>query len=128
MNVELSKEQMNNWADFRIKDLESRGFEKAGLYDRPGVSGTRVMYILHRADKPHIYADLPANPQISASVDAWKEVNTFAGLPLTGGVAAVSGFLHYLVSGPNRVTGEDEDNAEKLVGGNGPEQSGEDTP
>ena len=44
-------------------DLKSRGFENAGLYDPPGVGGTHVMYVLHHADKPAIYAGLPDDPQ-----------------------------------------------------------------
>jgi formate dehydrogenase iron-sulfur subunit len=109
-----TKDEMKDWADFRIKDLKSRGFENAGLYDPPGVGGTHVMYVLHHADKPHIYAGLPDNPVISPIVDVWKGVTKYAGLALMG-VAAVTGFFHYLVSGPNRVTDEDEDNAERLV-------------
>ena len=123
-----TKDEMKEWADFRIKDSKSRGFENAGLYDPPGVSGTHVMYVLHHADKPHIYADLPDNPEISPIVDAWKGGMTkYAGLALMG-VAAAAGFFHYLVYGPNRVTGEDEDNAEKLVEGDKPDKSQEDLP
>ncbi len=50
-------------AEERIADLKSRGFENAGLYDPQGVGGTHVMYVLHHADKPEIYADLPADPR-----------------------------------------------------------------
>ena len=52
-----TKEEMKQHADERIKDLKSRGFDNAGLYDPPGVGGTHVMYVLHHADKPEIYAD-----------------------------------------------------------------------
>ena len=47
-----TKEEMKQHADERIKDLKSRGFDKAGLYDPPGVGGTHVMYVLHHADQP----------------------------------------------------------------------------
>ena len=50
-----TKDEMKAHADARIKDLKSRGFKNAGLYDPPGVGGTHVMYVLHHADKPEIY-------------------------------------------------------------------------
>ncbi len=77
-----TKDQMKQWADERIKDLKSRGFANAGLYDPPGVGGTHVMYVLQHADKPEVYAALPANPRISrgwrpgrasASTRAWRQ-------------------------------------------------------
>ena len=58
-----SKTDMTHWAGERVEDLKSRGFENAGLYDPPGVGGTHVMYVLHHADKPSLYAGLPDNPQ-----------------------------------------------------------------
>jgi len=115
-----TKDEMKDWADFRIKDLKERGFENAGLYDPPGVGGTHVMYVLHHADKPHIYAGLPDNPEISPIVGAWKGVTKYAGLALMG-AAAVSGFFHYLVAGRNRVSDEDEENAERFVDGKRPD-------
>ena len=60
-----TKEEMKKHADGRIADLKSRGFDKAGLYDPPGVGGTHVMYVLHHADRPSLYAGLPDNPRIS---------------------------------------------------------------
>jgi formate dehydrogenase iron-sulfur subunit len=66
-----TKDDMKKWADGRIKDLKSRGFQNAGLYDPPGVGGTHVMYVLHHADQPHIYAGLPDKPRISPLVEAW---------------------------------------------------------
>ena len=38
---------------------------ECGLYDPPGVGGTHVMYVLHHADRPSLYAGLPNNPKIS---------------------------------------------------------------
>src|SRR5215468_1126846 len=81
-----SKDDMKKWADMRIKDLKSRGFKNAGLYDPPGVSGTHVMYVLHHADKPEIYAGLPNNPRISPIVELWKGVAKYAGLAAIGGM------------------------------------------
>ena len=111
-----TKDEMKDWADVRIKDLKSRGFENAGLYDPPGVGGTHVMYVLQHADKPEIYAGLPKDPKISPLVDVWKGVTKYAGLAAMGAFA-VFGVLHHLVMGPNRVSREDERQAKQLAEG-----------
>src|SRR5208283_5387454 len=41
-----TKDEMKAHAETRIKDLKSRGFNNAGLYDPPAVKGTHVMYVL----------------------------------------------------------------------------------
>jgi formate dehydrogenase iron-sulfur subunit len=106
---------MKKWADVRITDLKARGYKNAGLYDPPGVGGTHVMYVLHHADKPQIYANLPDNPRISPIVEAWKGVTKYVGMAAIGAFAAVS-FMHHMVSGANRVQPEDEENAKRLAG------------
>jgi formate dehydrogenase iron-sulfur subunit len=111
------KDEMKKWADERIKDLKSRGFENAGLYDPPGVGGTHVMYVLQHADKPELYAGLPSNPRISPVVEAWKGLGKYAGMAILG-LTAAAGFIHYVLQGPNRVTEEDEENADRLTRGN----------
>lgn len=111
-----SKSDMGKLAEARIKDLKSRGFEKAGLYDPPGVGGTHVMYVLHHADQPHLYANLPDNPRISQLVEVWKGVTKYAGLGLIA-VTALAGFVHHAVMGANRVTQEDEENGRKVKEG-----------
>jgi formate dehydrogenase iron-sulfur subunit len=111
-----TKDEMKAHAEARIKDLKSRGYMNAGLYDPPGVGGTHVMYVLHHADKPEIYANLPNNPKISPIVEVWKGVSKYVGMATIGAFAAV-GFLHHLVSGANRVSPEDEENAQRLTGG-----------
>lgn len=111
-----TKDEMKKWADKRIADLKSRGFKNAGLYDPPGVNGTHVMYVLQHADKPQIYAHLPNNPTISPIVELWKGMTKYAGLAAIGAFAAF-GFLHHIVSGPNRVSEEDEKNAKRLTEG-----------
>jgi formate dehydrogenase iron-sulfur subunit len=63
-----TKDDMKQHAAERIEDLKSRGFEQAGLYDPAGVGGTHVMYVLHHADQPQLYSDLPADPHISPAV------------------------------------------------------------
>jgi formate dehydrogenase iron-sulfur subunit len=111
-----TKDEMKAHAEARIKDLKSRGYKNAGLYDPPGVGGTHVMYVLHHADKPEIYANLPNNPKISPIVEVWKGVTKYVGMATIGAFAAV-GFLHHMVSGANRVSPEDEENAQRLTGG-----------
>ena len=110
------KDDMKKWADGRIADLKSRGYKTAGLYDPQGVGGTHVMYVLQHADKPEIYAGLPNNPKISPLVEAWKGVTKYAGLAVMGAVAAF-GFVHHMIAGPNKVSAEDEANAQRLAGG-----------
>jgi formate dehydrogenase iron-sulfur subunit len=111
-----TKKEMIAHAEGRIADLKSRGFDQAGLYNPPGVGGTHVMYVLHHADQPQIYAGLPAHPQISPIVSAWKGAWKYAGFALFGLTMAGS-FFHYLFAGANRVTEEDEANADRLAGG-----------
>ena len=101
-----SKEDMKEHAAERIVDLKSRGFDHAGLYDPAGVGGTHVMYVLHHADDPMLYAGLPKNPEISPFVGLWKGVSKPLAL-LAMGAAVLAGFFHYVRIGPNRVE-EDE--------------------
>ncbi|MCR3882737.1 formate dehydrogenase subunit beta, partial [Klebsiella quasipneumoniae] len=54
-----SKAEMQSQAAERVAELNGRGFSKAGLYDPPGVGGTHVMYVLHHADDPKLYAGMP---------------------------------------------------------------------
>jgi formate dehydrogenase iron-sulfur subunit len=73
-----------------------------------------VMYVLHHADKPSIYAGLPDNPQISAFVSAWKGL--LKPVALAGiAFAAVAGFMHWVVAGPNEVQPKDELEAKRLL-------------
>ena len=85
-------------------DLKSRGFDNAGLYDPPGVGGTHVMYVLHHADKPQIYAGLPKDPTISPIVELWKGVTKYAGLTAIGGLARGRLPASHRSAGANRVT------------------------
>jgi formate dehydrogenase iron-sulfur subunit len=102
-----TKSDMQLHAAGRIEDLKSRGFEHAGLYDPPGVSGTHVMYVLAHADQPELYNDLPKDPRISPMVRAWKGITkpvALAALALT----ALGGFLHYIYKGPEETDNKDE--------------------
>jgi formate dehydrogenase iron-sulfur subunit len=109
-------EEMVALSQKRITDLKSRGFDQAGLYNPPGVSGTHVMYVLHHADQPSLYAGLPDNPRISPLVEAWKGVGKYAGMAVIA-LTAAAGFVHHLLQGPNRVSEEDEEKADELAEG-----------
>lgn len=113
-----TKDDMKKLADERIKDLTSRGYKNAGLYDPPGVGGTHVMYVLHHNDKPQIYANLPNDPKISRVVETWKGVTKYVGLAFMG-LAAAGSVIHGVLGKPNRVSDEDEEHAEQLVEHNG---------
>jgi formate dehydrogenase iron-sulfur subunit len=107
-----SKVQMQDYAEKRIGDLKSRGFEKAGLYDPPGVGGTHVMYVLHHADRPGLYSNLPADPAISPLVSLWKGfAKPFATVAMAA--VALGGLFHYVLKGPNEVSVETEKEIEK---------------
>jgi len=110
------KDDMKKWAEGRIADLKSRGYENAGLYDPQGVGGTHVMYVLQHADQPDLYGGLPKDPHISPVVELWKGFTKYAGLTAMAAIAAV-GFVHHVVKGPNRVSAEDEQNARRLTEG-----------
>jgi formate dehydrogenase iron-sulfur subunit len=102
-----TKEDMKQQAAERVEDLNSRGFDHAGLYDPAGVGGTHVMYVLHHADQPQLYSGLPVDPHISAAVGLWKGVTkpvALAGMALT----ALVGFFHYIRVGRNETTQRDE--------------------
>jgi len=102
-----TKEDMQQQAAERVEDLNSRGFDRAGLYDPVGVGGTHVMYVLHHADQPQLYSGLAVDPHISAAVGVWKGVAkpmALAGMALT----ALIGFFHYIRVGRNETTAHDE--------------------
>jgi len=115
-----SKEDMTDWAQERIGDLKERGFENAGLYDPQEVGGAHVMYVLHHADRPHLYAGLPDKPRISPWVSLWK--GAFKPVAMAGiALAAVAGFVHWVVAGPNEVQPEDETHAKDMLDHHGDE-------
>jgi formate dehydrogenase iron-sulfur subunit len=105
-----TKEDMQEHAAERIEDLKSRGFEKAGLYDPPGVGGTHVMYVLHHADQPGLYAGLVADPHISLLVRVWKGRTKPLALAIMA-LTALAGFFHFVRVGRNEVDERDEEAA-----------------
>ncbi|PZU20011.1 MAG: formate dehydrogenase subunit beta [Shinella sp.] len=109
-----SKENMKTLAAERVAELNERGFEHAGLYDPQGVGGTHVMYVLHHADEPTLYAGLPKEPQISPVVEGWKDVLKPVAAVAT--VAVVAGMVaHFVGVGPNNVEEEDISETDKTV-------------
>jgi formate dehydrogenase iron-sulfur subunit len=107
-----TKERMKEVAAERVTELQSRGFDKAGLYDPQGVGGTHVMYVLHHADKPELYAKLPNNPSISPLVSLWKGVaKPLATLAMAS--VALGTLFHYVTKGPNEVSRKVEEEIEK---------------
>jgi len=113
-----TKEDMKLHAAERIEDLKSRGFQNAGLYDPPGVSGTHVMYVLHHADQPELYNGLPNDPHISPMVRLWKGFAKPLGLAAMA-LTAVVGFFHFIRVGPNETDGGDEAAADEMARSNG---------
>lgn len=111
-----TKEDMKQHAEERITDLKSRGYEQAGLYDPAGVGGTHVMYVLHHADKPSLYHGLPDQPRISPMVGLWKGLAKPMALASMAAAAFV-GLFHYIRTGPNEVTAEDEREAAEAAAG-----------
>ena len=107
-----TKEDMQEHAAERVADLKSRGFEKAGLYDPPGVGGTQVMYVLHHADQPALYSGLAPDPHISLLVRAWKGKTKPVALAVMA-LTALAGFFHFVRVGRNEVSASDEAAAEK---------------
>ena len=109
-----TKQAMLDHAQGRITDLKSRGFKNAGIYDPPGVGGTHVMYVLHHADKPQLYANLPNNPRISQVVELWKGLTKYAGMAVVGFAAAFA-FVHATVARRNDVSRAEDREAEHLI-------------
>jgi len=107
-----TKKAMKDHADTRIADLNERGFANAGLYDPQGVGGTHVMYVLHHADQPSLYAGLPDDPKISPMVSLWKGVAKPLAMAALG-AAALGSLFHYITKGPNDVSKDLEDEMER---------------
>jgi formate dehydrogenase iron-sulfur subunit len=94
-----AKEDMVQYGNKRVRDLQDRGYQKAGLYDPQGVGGTHVMYVLQHGDQPELYNGLPASPSISPWVSLWKGV-TKPLMSIGLGLAVLGAFFHYFTRGP----------------------------
>jgi formate dehydrogenase iron-sulfur subunit len=109
-----TRDDMVAHAEERITDLRSRGYDNAGLYDPQGVGGTHVMYVLHHADRPSLYSNLPDDPRISPVVEGWKGRAKVVGLAAIG-LAAAGAVLNGIFGRANVVTGHDEEKAAELI-------------
>ena len=107
-----TKKAMKDHAEERVADLKERGFEQAGLYDPAGVGGTHVMYVLHHADKPSLYAGLPDEPRISPMVSLWKGMAKPLAMAALG-AAALGSLFHFITKGPNEVSKDLEDEMDR---------------
>jgi hypothetical protein len=91
----------------RVEQLKAKGFEKAALYDPPGVGGTSVVTVLAHGDHPEWY-DLPRDPHVPPVVRLWKNVlRPFGAFAIFGTILAALG--HFLTHGPNEPGEPDEE-------------------
>ena len=105
-----TKSDMLAVAAQRIEQLRASGFERAALYDPPGVGGTSVVTVLAHGDHPEWYG-LPADPRVPLAVRIWKKLLRPLGAAAVF-AAVVGAFTHYARFGP-KVPPEEPD-AEKL--------------
>jgi len=105
-----SKADMQHLAGQRVEELHGRGYANAGLYDPQGVGGTHVMYVLHHADRPELYHNLPKDPRISSAIHGWK--GWMKPVAAVAFFATLAGTLfHYVGVGPNQVDEHEETEA-----------------
>lgn len=106
-----SKADMQHLAGQRVEELHGRGYANAGLYDPQGVGGTHVMYVLHHADRPELYHNLPKDPRISSAIHGWK--GWMKPVAAVAFFATLAGTLfHYVGVGPNQVDEHADDHEE----------------
>ncbi|HUN89632.1 MAG TPA: formate dehydrogenase subunit beta [Terriglobales bacterium] len=120
-----TKDDMLDLANKRVTQLKNHaGFANAGIYDPETIGGTSVVYVLHDAEKPEKYGNLPKNPRIPASFTIWK--NWFKPLGLLASISAFAGvILHYVVEGPRRT--QPQPPVKQIDGGGEKGASGGDT-
>ncbi|MBJ3814926.1 formate dehydrogenase subunit beta [Shimwellia pseudoproteus] len=104
-----SKEEMLAAGAERVVQLQQNGYPAAGLYNPQGVGGTHVMYVLHHANHPELYHNLPRDPAIATPVNLWKGI--LKPLSAAGFIATFAGLMyHYVGIGPNKETDAQEEN------------------
>ncbi|QXB22885.1 formate dehydrogenase subunit beta [Lelliottia amnigena] len=103
-----SKKEMLEMGETRVAQLKKRGYAHAGVYNPQGVGGTHVMYVLHHADQPELYHNLPNDPKTDVPVNLWKGI--LKPLSAAGFIATFAGLIyHYIGVGPNKETDDDEE-------------------
>ena len=106
-----TKAEMLEVARTRVTELKTRGYRNAGLYNPQGVGGTHVMYVLHHADNPALYSNLPTKPKIDLPVNLWKGI--LKPLSAAGFIATFAGLIyHYVGIGPNKETDDEEEESD----------------
>ncbi len=97
------KSRLVQIANHRVEQLKQHGFEKAAVYDPPGVGGTGVVYVLGLGDQPEHYG-LPKDPGIPKAVTVWKDI-----LRPAGALAMLIGLFgtvfHFVRFGRNEAPG-----------------------
>ncbi len=97
------KSRLVQIANHRVDQLKQNGFEKAAIYDPPGVGGTGVVYVLGLGDQPELYG-LPKDPRVPRTVTVWKDV-----LRPAGALAMLIGLFgtvfHFVRFGRNEAPG-----------------------
>ena len=78
----------------RVQALQAKGYNNAYLYGENELNGLHVIYVLE--DKPQVYG-LPDNPQVPATVVAWKNILQPVGWVL-GGLTLLGLGLNYLIA------------------------------
>jgi len=93
-----NKDDMLELGAQRVAQLQANGFERAALYDPPGVGGTGVVTVLAHGDHPEWYG-LPRDPRVPLSVKLWKRVLRPLGVVAILG-AVVGAVGHFMKFGP----------------------------
>jgi formate dehydrogenase iron-sulfur subunit len=93
-----NKDDMLELGAQRVAQLQENGFERAALYDPPGVGGTGVVTVLAHGDHPEWYG-LPRDPRVPLSVRLWKRVLRPLGVVAILG-AVVGAVGHFMRFGP----------------------------
>jgi len=96
-----TKKEMRHHAEHRVEQVRKDGFPKADVYDPAGVGGTGVIYVLHHADRPELYGNLPREPKVDPQIRFWKGPLKWMG-GVAFGASLVAAAVHYLTSGPRR--------------------------
>ena len=102
-----SKAGLRALAEERLTDLRERGFDRAAIYDPPGVGGTHVFFVLPHGDRPEAYG-LPKDPAVSPVLQLWRSAFARGLGVFTMFAVLAAGVLHYARYGPLEVPDEDK--------------------
>jgi len=98
-----TKEHLVQIANTRVEQLKLNGYEKAAIYDPPGVGGTGFLYVLGLGDQPELYG-LPKDPRVPWTITVWKYfIKPVSSLLMAG--ALLGTIIHYVRFGRNEAPG-----------------------